>query len=115
MKKLLRRLSGYIVTIYANRIYRKAVNEADKAHKKLKERIYVVSSWGDISHLVVLNRGQFRKMKRALNAKGNISDLIEGAWYFTADRADKGGMSAKDKEVRRLAFVRHLLERAKLV
>lgn len=103
------------MTIYANKLYAKAVKQADKSHSELGERIYVVSSWGDISHLVVLNRDKFRDMKRALNLQGQkISDLMEGAWYYTPDRSGKHGLTNKEKEIRRLAFVRHILLKAKL-
>ena len=32
MKKFFRKLAAYVVTIYANRIYRKAVKIADQRH-----------------------------------------------------------------------------------
>ena len=115
MKKFFRKLAGKIVTIYANRLYTKAVKEADRVHNKLKERIYIVSSWGDISELVVLNRNTFRKMKRTFSIQDNMTSLMEGAWYYTADRAEKNGLSEQDKEARRLSFIRHLLAKAKLL
>lgn len=116
MKKILRKASGWLVTIYANRTFKKAVKTAEEAHAKLGERIYVVSSFSDISELVVLNRDTFRKMKKMYNLRHtDLSSLMEGAWYYTADRAGKNGLPAKEKEVRRLAFVRHMLMRAKLL
>ena len=108
-------MAGYLVTVYANRLYRKAVKEAERVHKELGERIYVASSFRDISKLIILNRAKFRLMKRALHiVNHNISNLMEGAWYYTADRAEQHGLSEKEKEARRLAFVHHMLVRAKL-
>ena len=116
MKKFFRKLAGYLVTIYANRIYRKAVKEADRVHAKRKERIYVASSIEDVRELVIYNRYKFRQMKnRLFIPKFYISHLKDGAWYYTGDRLEHGCLTPEEKEVRRLAFVRHVLHRAKLI
>jgi hypothetical protein len=116
MKKIFRRLAGYIVTIYANRIYRKAVQEAEKIHALRMERIYVASSIEDIRKLVIYNRYKFRQIKKKLFIRDfYISNLKDGAWYYTADRSGKNGMTPQEKEARRLSFVRHVLHRAKLL
>lgn len=116
MKKFLRRLAGYIVTVYANRIYRKAVKEADRVHAERGEMIYVASSIEDVRELVIYNRYKFRQMKnRLFIPKFYISNLKEGAWYHTADRGGNNGLSEQEKEARRLAFVQHVLHRAKLL
>ena len=116
MKKFFRKLAGYIVTYYANRIYRKAVKEADRVHAERKERIYVASSIEDVRELVIYNRYKFRKMKnRLFIPKYYISNLKHGAWYYTADRGEQNGLTPEEKEIRRLAFVRHVLHRAKLI
>ena len=116
MKKFFRKLAGYIVTIYANRIYRKAVAEADKLHEARRERFYVASSIEDVRELVIYNRYKFRQMKnRLFIPKYYISNLKDGAWYYTADRGEQNGLTPVEKEARRLAFVRHVLHRAKLI
>lgn len=116
MKKFFRKLAGYIVTYYANRIYRKAVKEADRVHAERKERIYVASSIEDVRELVIYNRYKFRQMKNKLFIpKYYISNLKDGAWYYTADRGEQNGLTPEEKEIRRLAFVRHVLHRAKLL
>lgn len=116
MKKIFRRLAGYLVTIYANRIYRKAVKEADRVHAERKERIYVASSIEDVRELVIYNRYKFRQIKNKLFIpKFYISNLKDGAWYYTGDRLEQGCLTSEEKETRRLAFVRHVLHRAKLI
>lgn len=116
MKKFFKKIAGYLVTVYANRLYRKAVLEADKVHAERKERIYVASSIEDVRELVIYNRYKFRQMKKRLFIpKYYISHLKDGAWYYTADRSGKNGLTPEEKEVRRLAFVRHVLHRAKLI
>ena len=116
MKKFFRRIAGYIVTVYANRIYRKAVKEADRVHAERGEMIYVASSIEDVKELVIYNRYKFRQMKnRLFIPKLYISNLKDGAWYYTADRSGKNGLTEAEKEARRLAFVNHVLHRAKLL
>ena len=39
IKALIRRMAIYVVTVYANRIYRKAVEAAEKRHEVEKEMI----------------------------------------------------------------------------
>lgn len=115
MKKFFKRIAGYLVTAYANRLYRKAVKEADLAHIEKGERIYVVSGYQDISKLIVLDRDNFRRMRKSLGIKDSFDVLKKGAWYYTAYANEKGSMPEADREARRLAFVRHLLGRAGLI
>lgn len=116
MKKFFRKIAKFVVALYANRLYRKGVKIADKRHEAEKEMIYLASSMVDISQLVTLNRRQFRYMKRRLFIpKHYICNLKDGAWYHTADRGEQRGLTAQEKEIRRLAFVRHVLHRAKLL
>lgn len=116
MKKFFRKIASYIVTVYANRIYRKAVKVADERHANEKEMIYVASSMADVRVMRTYNRKQFRIMKnRLFIPKHYICNLKSGAWYHTADRKEQRGLSEQEKEVRRLAFVRHVLHRAKLL
>lgn len=116
MKKFFRKIAGYIVTIYANRLYRKAVKEADRVHEERKEMIYVASSIEDVRELVIYNRYKFRQMKyRLFIPRYYICNLKDGAWYHTADRGGKNGLTPCEKEARRLAFVKHVLHKAKLL
>ena len=116
MKKFFRRMAAYVVTIYANRIYRKAVKIADQRHEKEKEMIYVASSLSDVRVLTTYNRKQFRQIKnRLFIPKHHICNLKSGAWYHTADRGCIRGLSDAEKEARRLAFIKHVLYRAGLL
>lgn len=116
MKKFFRKIARYVVTVYANRIYRKGVKVADKRHETEKEMIYLASGMADVRELVTLNRRQFRYIKNKLFIpKHYICNLKGGAWYHTADRSGQRGLTEQEKEVRRLAFVRHVLHRAQLL
>lgn len=115
MKEFIKKLRGYVVTAYANRLYRKAVKIAEKRHKEEKTMIYVISSYFDESHLVTYNRRQFRSAKEYLRLRSQkIESLKAGSWYHTTDAIDRNGMEPADKEARRIAFVRMILERAGL-
>ena len=119
IKGFIRRMAIYVVTAYANRIYRKAVEAADKRHEMEKETIYVSNGALDASVLRTYNRKEFRHAKRLLriyDSKAyNIANLKPSAWYHTANREEKEGMTPRAKELRRLAFVKSLLRNAKLV
>ena len=119
IKRVIRRMAIYVVTVYANRIYRKAVEAAEKRHEVEKETIYVSNGAINPSVLRTYNRKEFRRAKRILriydNNAYNIAALKASAWYHTANRDGKDGMTERNKELRRLAFVKSLLRNAKLV
>lgn len=115
MKKIFKRLAGYVVTAYANRLYNKAVKMADDRHAQEKTTIYVISSYLDPKELVTYNREQFRRVKRLFKLREEkIENLRAGSWYHTTDKGENNGLSDLDKEARRLAFVRMILQKAKL-
>ena len=119
IKGYIRKMSIYVVTAYANHIYRKAVEAAEKRHSEDKEMIYVANGAVNASVLRTYNRKEFRKMKRILkigdNKSYNLTGLKASAWYHTANRDEKEGLSLKAKELRRKAFVKNILRNAKLV
>ena len=119
IKAFIRRMAIYVVTAYANRIYKKAVIAADERHAKEKETIYVSNGAINASSLVTYNRKEFRRAKRILrvydNKQYNIAALKSASWYYTPNREEKDGMTERSKELRRLAFVKNLLRQAKLL
>lgn len=119
IKGYIRKMAIYVVTAYANRIYNKAVKVAEERHAKEKEMIYVANGTINASVLRTYNRKEFRKMKRLLkigdNKSYNLTNLKASAWYHTANRDEKEGLTAKTKELRRKAFVKNILRNAKLV
>ena len=119
IRAFFRRMAVYVVTVYANRLYRKAVEAAEERHKKEGETIYVSNGAINASSLVTYNRKEFRRAKRILkiydNKNFNVAALKQASWYHTANRDEKDGMTEKSKELRRLAFIKSLLQQAKLV
>lgn len=116
MKKLFRKLGILVVTWYANRLYTKAVEKAKKRFKDERHTIYVTSNLLNPMELITCNRNQYREMKRMSGvdrqSKGLVMPISElkqyGSWYHT-------GMDHKERELRRLAFVKMLLKRSKFV
>lgn len=127
MKKFFRKMAAAVVTYYYNRIYRKAVEAADKQHAEHKEMFYVVDHLIKGQMLTVINRRMFRQMKMDaqrwtnplyeiyFDSGYNIQMLKDTGWYHTPNRSEENGLTEKDKEVRRLAFIRMGLQRAKLL
>jgi hypothetical protein len=129
MKKLARRIASFFVTLYYNRNYKKAKELCDKRHHDFGEMFYVID-WPTTSGknvLRVINRKKFRSLKhwaqkyyvskdlRFWSNEYNIALIKDGSWYHTANREEKDGLSAQQAEIRRLAFIREGLKRAKLL
>ena len=129
MRKFFRGIAARCVTWYYNRMYQKGAQACDKLHKE-KGWAYYLIDWPDKNGrrvLKPLNRRGFRNLKhwsqsfyfgvdmKYWSKDYNMSVLREGAWYYTPDKAEKDGLTEKEKEVRRLAFLREGLRRANLL
>lgn len=129
MRKFFRGFAARCVTWYYNRMYQKGAQACDKLHKE-KGWAYYLIDWPDKNGkrvLKPLNRRGFRNLKhwsqsfyfgvdmKYWSKDYNMSVLREGAWYYTPDKAEKDGLTEKEKEVRRLAFLREGLRRANLL
>lgn len=115
MKKFFNRIARYVVAAYANRLYKKAVQKADERHEQEKTMIYVISSLLDDTQLVCCSRKEFREVKEKLGLRNlKMDGLKAGSWYHTSDAIGRNGISPIDKEARRIAFVRMLIEKAGL-
>ena len=115
MKKFFSKIARYVVAAYANRLYRKAVRMADERSAKEKTMIYVISSFFDDSQLVCCSRQEFREVKERIRMRDlKVEGLKAGSWYHTADAIGRNGIKPVDKEARRIAFVRMLIQKAGL-
>lgn len=129
MRKFFRKIAARLVTWYYRRMYEKGVRACDKLHEEKKWAYYLID-WPDPKGkrvLKPLNRRGFRNLKhwaqgfyfgrdmKYWSKDYNMSVLREGAWYYTADRENKNGLTEKEKEIRRVAFLREGLRRAKLL
>ena len=129
MKKYFRNLAAKLVTWYYRRMYQKGVQACDKLHREKKWAYYLID-WPDANGrrvLKPLNRRGFRNLRswardfyfgvdmKYWSKDYNMETLRKGAWYYTADRAEAHGLPPEEKEIRRLAFLREGLRRAKLL
>ena len=55
MKRFIKRLATYVVTAYAQHLYKRIVKKAEERHDKEKTMIYVVSALNDVSRLLLLD------------------------------------------------------------
>lgn len=118
IKRFFKKPAIWVVTAYGNRIYKKAVKAAEKRHEECGEMIYVSNGVINGTVLRTYNRKEFRNAKRILKISSkqfNVTALKEACWYHTANRAGADGMTPRNKELRRLAFIKFLLQNAKLV
>lgn len=118
------RLAGKFVTWYYNRMYDKAVRDADAKHEEDGKAWYVVDHPFKEHRLAVMDRKAFRGLKHFAQSNGmgkvfwsheyNMAALKESCWYHTADGSGKNTMDPKKKEFQRLVFIGVGLERAGL-
>lgn len=119
-----KRIAGKIVTFYCNRMYNKAMLKAEERHAKDGEMIYVVDHFIKGQLLSAINRKEFRFIKHTAQKMHRdelywspaygVNMLKEQCWYHTADRSGNQALTEKDKEIRRLAFIRAGLKKARL-
>lgn len=117
MKKWFRKLAVMVVTIYANYLYRKAVRIADKRHAQEKQMIYVASKNFHPDYLTTYDRARFKREKKVFGFHARLltlQTLKNGCYYHTPDRAGNQAMSEREKERRRLYFIRERLIKARL-
>lgn len=111
--KIIKTIRTWLVITYANHHYAKKVRIAEKLNKKYRTRFYVAMN-GNGKSLFVLSRKGFRNLKKELTPcnKDSVLKLKEGAFYYTGTSIGTDAMSPLEKEARRLAFVKIVLEKA---
>lgn len=118
MKKIFRKMARRLVTIYANRTFRKAIKVAESWHEGTHNKYFVITDPRDESKLVALDSRSFLKLRHDLGIKSKdctLAMLKATCWYYTANANGKDKIPAKDLVVRRLAFVRDRIKAANLL
>ena len=118
MKKIFRKLAAIVVTYYANHIYKKAVEAAEKRHEREHTMIYVASQTFHPDHLTTYDKRRFKAEKAVYGHYARLltlQSLKNGCYYHTPDRAGNQAMTPEEKETRRLHFVKERLRLAKLI
>ena len=78
---------------------REAVRKADEAYKQTGKRYYVMPSFGGDRKLLVMDRANFRILKRKgyITDKALVHDMMIESFYFTPHRDGSGWLSEKDR------------------
>ena len=117
MKKFFKKVAAFFVTAYANRIYKQAVTAAELRYDEEKDMIFVITDPSEPSRLMVMNLKQFLDLRhrfRIPSKELTIQTLKNRCWYHTKSKLGREALTEEDKTVRRLAFVREALRRAKV-
>lgn len=125
LRELRKRLAGKIVTYYYGKQFDKAVEKADKRHKAGEGKIFVVEHFEKGKLLSTINRSQFRLIKHAAqklhknetyySPEYGMKMLTQQCWYHTPDKSEMGAISEQQKSIRRAAFIRSGLKKARLL
>lgn len=116
--KPFKKLASFFVTAYANRVFRNAVKIADSWHEGTGKRYYVIFSPEGNDKLVTIDDNGFLAIRKAMGMTGKeypIAKLKNTCWYYTPNISDKDRITDRELEVRRLAFVRDRIKKAKLL
>lgn len=85
---------------------REAINRAEQAHLRSGQRYYVLPAGGNDGKLIIMDRDNFRKLRQKKYIAGHprMFNLMQEAFYFTADRAGRGGLSEPERRARTIAY-----------
>lgn len=83
-----------------------AARQANRAHGKTGERYYVMPTSGTSGHLVIMDRANFRKLKRKhyINHKATQMNLEAECFYCTPYRNGTGELSPLAKSYKRASY-----------
>ena len=117
-KRLFRKAAVIVVTLYANYTYHKGVEAAQLRHAREHTTIYLAAKTFHPDRLATYDKAQFKAEKRVFGMAAQLltmNTLRSQCYYHTADRFGKGGMSGRDIDIRRKAFVKERLRLAGLI
>lgn len=117
MKNPFKKLAALCVTAYAKKIFNQAINLAEDKYKASPDMYFVITDPSRPKRLMCINTRQFLDLRHKYHIPSKaltIDKLKNTCWYRTKSKAGTDAMSFQDLTVRKLAFCRELLKRAKL-
>lgn len=126
-KKLFRKPAIFFVTLWAKRTFNEGVERAEERRRAEMQyereksgncMIYLACNSFRPDHLVTYDKAQFKIEKRVYGQAARLltmNTLKRGCYYYTSDRWGQGGLSKKEIEVRKKAFIKERLKLAKLI
>lgn len=118
IKRLFRRPAILLVTLWARRTFNQGVSAAESRHRREGNIIYLAAETFRPDRLVTYDKAQFKAEKKVYGFHARLltmNTLRRGCYYHTADRYGNNGISERDKEIRRRAFIKERLRMAKLI
>lgn len=115
---LRRRWARLIVTRYAKREFKAAMERADKRYKHEHTMIYVCSKPFQPDILTTYDRQRFKREKQVWGWAATLLTLQSlkfGCYYHTPDKAGNQKMTQKEIDIRLKYFIRERLHAAKLL
>lgn len=85
---------------------RRAIDMADRAHTQTGHRFFVIPGPADNRSLLVIDRKNFRllKKKHYISGSAKTAHLFNESFYFTPDRAGHGSIDPDDLAARKQAY-----------
>ena len=117
-KRIFRKPAIILVTLYAKHIYNEGVKAAEERHRRTRKTIYLASKTFHPDRLVTYSKEQFKVQKRAFGVSARLltmNTLRNHCYYHTADQWEANGLSRREVEIRKKAFIRERLRLAKLI
>lgn len=117
MKNPFKKLAALCVTAYAKKIYEQAVELAEDKYKEHPDMYFVITDPAHPKKLMCINMKQFLDLRHRYHIPSKaltVATLKNQCWYRTKSKTGVDAMSFQDITVRKLAFCRELLKRAKL-
>lgn len=86
--------------------YREAVKKAEQAHKKTGERYYVIPASDETKTLLIVDRKNFRILKRKgyIPQRANVLDLERECFYATQHRNGSSKLSKQYVEMKKKQY-----------
>lgn len=114
---MFKKFAALCVTAYAKRTFNQAVSFANQCYEKKPDMYYVISDPAKPRNLLCINTAQFLELRHEYQVPSRalpISSIKKGCWYHTKSKARKDALTERELIIRKLAFVRELLFKAKL-
>lgn len=117
-KRIFRAPAILIVSLWAKYVFNKGVQAAEQRHAQEKRTIYLAANSFRPDHLVTYDKRQFKSEKRVYGVFARLltmNTLRRGCYYYTANSFGLDGISEKELNRRKKAFIKERLSKAKLI
>lgn len=118
LKRLFRPLAVFVVTLWANRLWKQGLEMANERHRKEGVQVYLASKTFLPEELTTYTKRQFKVEKRAFGYHARLltmTTLKRGCYFYTPNQWGEDRITKEDEELRRQFFVKERLQLARLI